>query len=252
MIDTHCHLSYKSFDPDRDEVIQKAQKTLKAVIDCGPNPTEAEKSLEMHKRYPNFVFSTLGLHPIYVKDFSEKEIEQFIEFIKANKENVHGIGECGLDYFHVRGSTDIQKTKDVFIQFIELAKELKKPIVVHSRDASEDTIKILEDFDRKVQWHMFTDRKILPRVLEKDWMISINTLILRSKDVRKIARDVPLERIMLETDAPWLGPGGKRNTPLSIRQVAEKVAQVKKLEFGQVWKACGANAVRFFGLPVKI
>ncbi|MFQ5721119.1 MAG: TatD family hydrolase [Candidatus Aminicenantales bacterium] len=252
MIDTHCHLESDDYQKDRDEVIEACRKELKAVVTSCAHPKDFDLTLQMVEKHKGFVFATVGIHPLYIKEIKEADIDAFLEKIKENKNKFVGIGEIGLDYWHVKEANWRKKQKELFNRLIEFAEELKKPVIVHSRDASEDTVRILEDAGVRAQWHFLTDRKVLPRVLEQDWMVSINTLILRSKDVRKIARDMPLERLLLETDAPWLGPEGKRNTPLAIRQVAEKIAQIKKLEFGQVWKTCGENAVRFLGLPVKV
>ncbi len=252
MIDSHCHLEWKDFDQDRDKIIQECKKELKAVITSCARMPDMGKTLDIVKRHKGFVFMTAGLHPEFVKDLTEKDMEGFMDFVKENSDDIAGVGEIGLDYHWVKEVKWQEKQKEMFRRLLDFAEEVKKPVVVHSRDASQDTIKILEDFGEKVQWHMFTDRKALPQVLEKDWMISINTLILKSKDIRKIARDMPLERIMLETDSPWLGPEGERNTPLSIKKVAEKIAEMKKISFEEVWKQGGKGAVGFFGLPVKI
>ena len=253
MIDSHCHLEWKDFDPDRDKVIGDCRKGgLKAIVTSCARLADLEKSLGIVKKHRGFVFMTAGLHPEFVKDISEKDVEGFMDFVKENEKGMVGIGECGLDYHWVKESRWQEKQKEMFKRILEFAEEVKKPVVVHSREASQDTIRILEDSGAKILWHMFTDRKVLPEVMGKEWMISINTLILRSKDVRKIARDMPLERILLETDSPWLGPEGKRNTPLSIRDVAEKIAEIKKLDFERVWEQGGKGAVNFFSLPVKL
>ena len=252
MIDTHCHLEWKDFDRDRDEVIRECRKELKGVVTSCARLTDLDKTLGIVRKHRGFVFMTAGIHPEFIKEIKEKDVEAFMDWGKENKGDLVGIGEIGLDYNWVKEREWQEKQKELFRRLIEFARELGKPIVVHSREASEDTIKILEDAGMRTQWHMFSDRKVLPRVLETEWMISINTFVLRSKDVRKIARDTPLERMMLETDAPWLGPEGERNTPLAIKQVAGKIAQIKKLEFGEVWRKCGENAVRFLDLPLEI
>ncbi len=253
MIDSHCHLEWKDFDPDRDRVVEECRKGgLRAIITSCARLADMGKTLDIVKRHRGFVFMTVGLHPEFVKDITEKHMEEFMDFVKGNRNDIVGIGEVGLDYHWIKESHWQAKQAEMFRRVLEFAEEVGKPVVVHSRDASDDTIRALEDFGGPVQWHMFTDRKVLPRVLEKDWMVSINTLILKSKDIRKIARDMPLERILLETDSPWLGPEGERNTPLSIRKVAEKIAEIKKVGFEDVWEQAGKGAAAFFSLPVKI
>jgi len=252
MIDSHCHLEQRDFDADRDEIIEKCKKELKAVITCCAHPSDFDLTIKMTNKYKNFVFATFGIHPEFIKEIREKEKDKFMGRIKENKSSIVGIGECGLDYFWVKDETLREKQKELFIEFINLAKDLKLPLVIHARDAVEDAIKILEKCDaRNVQMHMFGSKNLLQRVIENGWRISIGPIIKTSKAHRKIARDMPIENILLETDSPWFG-FGKRNDPLSIKLVAEKIAEIRKLDFEKVWKTCGENAARFFGLPVKI
>jgi TatD DNase family protein len=139
------------------------------------------------------------------------------------------------------------------IKFIKLSQELKLPLIIHSREAMSDTIYILEQNNAKhVLLHLFGERKLLPRVIENGWSISIGPIIKRSKEHKKIIRDMPLDKIMLETDAPWFGEDKERNTPLSIIEVAKKIAEIKKISFEEVWKQCAMNAIKFFNLPIKV
>jgi TatD DNase family protein len=256
MIDVHCHLEQDDYDEDRDEIIEKCKKELKAVITSCAHPRDFDLTMQLTEKYKNFIFASYGIHPEYVKEISEREIDEFIERIKQNKDKLVAIGECGLDFFWVHEPEWQQKQKELFIRLIELAKELKKPLVIHSRNAYEETLKILEQEDAKeVDMHMFGDHHLTKRIVDNGWFISINTIILKSKGHKKIARDCLLERLMLETDAPWLSPKkllegiDERNDPTSIRIVAEKIAEIKKIGFEEVWKKCGENAINFFKLP---
>jgi TatD DNase family protein len=142
----------------------------------------------------------------------------------------------------------------MFARFVKLAKEIGKPMVVHCRDAFDDCIKILEENGmkgRKIVMHLFSSKNHLKQIVDDGWSISIGPSINLSKDIKKIARDIPLSNLMLETDSPWFG-FGKRNTPCSIKGVAEKIAEAKKMSFEEVWKICGNNAVEFFGLSIKL
>jgi len=257
MIDVHCHLEQKDYDKDRDETIEKCKKELKAVITSCAHPRDFDLTMQLTEKYKNFVFATCGIHPEYIKEVSEKEIDETIERIKQNKDKIVAIGETGLDFFWVKEPEWQQKQKDLFIQLIELSKELRKPLIIHSRDSYEETIKILEQKDAKeVDMHMFGNHHLAKRVVDNGWFISINTIILRSKSHKKIARDCPLERLMLETDAPWLSPKkllegvDERNYPTSIKLVAEKIAEIKKIDFEKVWNKCGENAIKFFKLTI--
>ncbi len=258
MIDAHCHLEQHDYDKDRDAVIERAKKAgMKAVVTCCARPQDFDKTMEMANRYKGFVFATVGLHPEYVKDFSEDQIEQFIQTIKANASRIVAIGEAGLDYFWIKEGEWRAKEQELFVRLIELAKSLHKPLVIHSREAEEECVKILEREDAtKVLMHMFGANQLTKRVLENGWNISVNTIVLRSKKHGKVVRDCPIERLLLETDAPWLAPQTlgsaqkARNEPTSIRAVAEKIAEIKVLPVETVWNACGSNAIGFFKLPL--
>ncbi|NIM47351.1 MAG: YchF/TatD family DNA exonuclease [Candidatus Aenigmarchaeota archaeon] len=257
MIDVHCHLEQEDYDKDRDEVIEKCKKELKAVITSCAHPKDFELTMRMVENHKNFVFASCGIHPEYIKEISEKAKDNFLELITENKEKIAAIGETGLDYWYTKEVEWREKQKQLFIQLIEVAKELNKPLIIHCRDAFEDTIKILEHEDAKqVMLHMWGGHKFLKRVLENEYYISMNTIILRSKSYRKVVRDCPLDRLMLETDAPWLAPKKlierveTRNDPTSIKVVAEKMADIKKISFEEIWNKCGENAVNFFKLPI--
>jgi TatD DNase family protein len=252
MIDVHCHLEQEDYKNDRDQVIEKCRQQLKAVITSCVRPNDFDLTLELVEKFKGFVFATAGIHPEYIKEISVKEIDEFLERIKQNKNKLVGIGEIGLDFFWIKESEWQKKQKELFAEMVNFAKELKLPIVIHSRDAHEEVMKILEQEDaRKVLLHMFGANQLVKRVIENKWNVSINTIILKSKSYRKVARDLPLEKLMLETDAPWLAPegfGDKRNDSTAIKLVAEKVAEIKKKSFEEVWKKCGENAVEFFKL----
>lgn len=254
MIDAHCHLEQKDYDADREQVIEACRKELKAVVNSSPYLPHFPEAVELHNEYKNFVFIALAIHPIYTEEVSDSDINRAITFIHEHKEEISAIGETGLDYYHVKDEKMRIKQAEMFGRFVRLAKELEKPLVIHSRDAMEDTIKILEENgmkNKKVMMHLFESKNNLQRVIDNGWSISLGPNITKSKTRRIIARDMPLDRIMLETDSPWFG-FGKRNTPLSIKQVAEEIAKIKKILFEQVWHQAALNAVNFFNLPIKI
>ncbi len=248
MIDAHCHLEQADFDPDRDEAINSWKGKIKAVVTSCARPNDFDVTIETVKNHMGFVFATFGLHPEYIKEISEKEKNAYLEKIREQRELVTGIGEIGLDYFWIKEEEWREKQKILFREMLSFAKELGKSVVIHSRDASEDCIKILEEEKMKnVLLHLFGSREFLERVEKNGWHISIGPIIARSKTHKKIARDFPLEKILLETDSPWFGDG-TRGTPLNINIVAEKIADAKKVTKDEVMKKCGENAMTFFQL----
>lgn len=248
MIDVHCHLEQKDFDSDRKETIEKCKKEIKALITCCAHPRDFEVTIKMVSGNPGFVYASAGIHPSYVKEFDEKDVSAFIDKIRKSRKHFVAIGETGLDFHWIKEKEWQEKQKGLFIEMIELSKELDLPLVIHTRDAMEQTVKILENSDAKsVLFHLYGSRDFIPVVMENGWNISIGPLIKQSKLHKKIARDMPLENIMLETDSPWFG-FGSRSDPTHIRIAAEKIAEAKKIDFETVWKQCGKNAEKFFSL----
>jgi TatD DNase family protein len=249
MIDVHCHLEQPDYDKDRDGVIEKCRKELKAVITSCAHPKDFDLTMRLVEKHKGFIFATIAIHPEYIKEISEKEKDEFLEKIKENRDKVVGIGECGLDFFEVKESYWQQKQKELFIELINFANELNKPLVIHARNAYDEAVKILEQEDaKKVLLHMFGANHLVKRLIENNWYVSMNTIVLKSKKHKKVVRDMPLETIMLETDAPFLGVPGKRSEPTIIRDVAQKIAEIKKIPFDKIWYNCGLNAVHFFNL----
>jgi len=249
MIDVHCHLEQEDYASDRDEVIKKCKKELEAVITSCAHPKDFDLTMQLVEKYKGFIFATAGIHPEYVKEISEKEKDEFLELVKDNKKNIVGIGEIGLDYDWVKEQEFQQKQREWFAQFINFAEGLKLPVVVHCRAAFEDAVKILEQEDAKqVLMHMFGANQLVNRVVENDWFVSLNTIILTSKKYKKVARDMPLERLLTETDAPWLGPNGERNDSTSVKNVIEKIAEIKKIDAAELDRITTDNAKRFFKL----
>jgi TatD DNase family protein len=251
MIDVHAHLEQPEFSEDRDSVIENCREKLKAVVTCCAHPDDFQVTMSMIEKYKNFIFATFSIHPIYIKEITEKQKDEFFDLIIENKDLVSGIGECGLDYFEVKEDSWREKQKELFIEFISLAKKLNKPLVIHSRDAFDDAVKILEQEDAKnVLMHLFGARHLLKKIIDNDWFISVGPIVQRSKTHKKIVRDMPLERIMLETDSPWFGLDGKRNDPTAVIGVANKIAEIKKVDAKDVDMITTQNAIKFFNLKI--
>jgi len=256
MIDVHCHLEQKDYSQDRDEVIKKCRQQLKAVVTCCAHPKDFSLTMELVKKYKGFIFATAGIHPQYVREIDEKQKEEFFDLIRKNREKIVAVGEVGLDFNWEKEDQWRERQKQMFVGFINLAKELKLPVVVHSWDACSEVVKILGQQDAKrVLLHMFEDHNAAKQVVENGWFVSVNAIVLQSKKYKKVVRDMPLQQLMLETDAPWLAPegfGSKRNDSTAVRYVAEKIAEIKKTSFDEVDKITTENTVRFFNLPIKI
>jgi TatD DNase family protein len=250
MIDVHCHLEHEKFRNNKD-IIQSFRKDLKAIITSSPHPKDFEYTLNLKKEFEGFVFACVGLHPEYIEEFSEETLDNFEEFVKSNKNDIVSIGEIGLDYFWVKDEKLREKQRWLFEKLIEFAKSVSKPITVHIRDAYEDALKILESIDyQKVHLHMFGGHKFLDKVISNEWKISVGPILLRSKTHKKIVKKLPLERIMLETDSPWIKIDGKESMPTDVRFVAEKIAEVKNVSLEEVERKTDENAISLFKLEL--
>ncbi|MGP3667965.1 MAG: TatD family hydrolase [Candidatus Bathyarchaeota archaeon] len=254
MIDIHCHLTFKDYDRDRDDVIKDAEKALKAVIISGVEPKDAEKALNLKSKYPNFIHVSLGLHPIHVSELSDTQIDDYVHFIRKNKEKIVGIGEVGLDYHWIKSQNEVIRTKNVFKKFLGLAEDLDLPVILHFRNALEDGFKIvLDNKVEKAVFHCFTGkRKLAYEIAKKGYYISVAPNIIKSKDIKKAVKDIPLEKILTETDSPFLAPDNRRNVPQNVKIVIEKIAEIKKASFFEVGEKTVKNAVEVFNLNINL
>lgn len=249
MIDTHCHLTFKHFEEDKDAVIKDAMNTLSKVITSGTEPEDAIRSLKLREEYPDFVCVALGLHPKFSVEMNDKELEEYFEFIKENSKKIVGIGEIGLDYYWIKDPLKIKKSKRIFEECLNLAKELRKPAILHMRNAIEDGFKVVLDKDVKsAVFHCYSGKRALAeQICEEGYYISIPTSIVRSKDMKKSAKSVPLTSLIAETDAPYLSPEeGKRNTPQNVKTVYERIAEIRGERLEDVIRVIDENCSRIF------
>lgn len=265
MIDSHCHVEWESYDSDRDELITRWKTQLRAVVSSCSRPQDFDKALGIATKHSGFVFISAGFHPEFMKEISDAQKKAYLEKVRKNKDRIVAIGEVGLDYDWIKEPAEQEKSRKLFEEMLDFAEELELPVVIHSRASHEDVLDILERHRLpKVLLHMWGghQEELMKRVLANGYYVSVNTILFTSKGYKKVARDIPLDHVLLETDAPWLAlkkegdawklDSATRNEPTSIRLVAEKVSEIKNLPFEEIWRACGRNAVRFFGLPVEI
>jgi len=258
IIDIHCHLTFKEYDADREQVIEEAKKILKCVVTSGVEPEDAKHALELAEMHEGFVFVTLGLHPIHVAGRTDQEIEEYEEFISDNKRRIVGIGEIGLDYHWVRDPLKIKRTREVFVEFLELAREFDLPVVLHLRGTGSDAIaeglKIVSDGDvRKAVFHCFTGKpQLAEQIYKEGYYISLPASIVRSKSMKKVAKRIPLSFLLTETDAPYLSPSEEeRNVPQHVKVVYEEIARQQKIDFDAAEEEIERNFERLFAVEFR-
>ena len=268
-LDVHAHLQFKNFDTDRNEVILRAQKEGIATINAGSNAEDSRDAVLLAENYRESIFACIGLHPgnTYISQYEGSKAEDFnYEYYKqlSMSGSVVGIGECGLDYFKLEGDTEkIKKTqKKIFIQHIELAKEVKKPLVIHCRDAYSDLIKVISENKEKISQspviHFFAGSVDTARTLiDLGFYFTFGGVITfpPKKNMpnmyEEVIRFVPIERMFTETDAPDVAPvpyRGKRNESLYVLEVEKKIAEIKKISQEEVASTIIKNAQAVFGI----
>ncbi|MCK5176144.1 MAG: TatD family hydrolase [Candidatus Aenigmarchaeota archaeon] len=250
-IDCHCHIQDKKYKTNFDEFMAEVKEKCLFVIASGANKKWNRDAISLTKKYPKLIYATIGLHPIDAQKTSEKEFEEELKFIEQNKDNIVGVGEIGLDYHWEKDAKKKQIQKQRFIEFLNLAKKINKPVVIHSWDAEEDCIDILKENNMKtVVMHCFSGKRpAMEKALSYGYYISFSTNLLFSKLLKKLARDCPVEKMLVETDAPYLDPNhtGKNmpwNTMLSIK----KIAGLKNIEPDELLKKITQNAKNVYGI----
>ncbi|MGC9200737.1 MAG: TatD family hydrolase [Candidatus Aenigmatarchaeota archaeon] len=251
MIDVHCHLEHESFKVNVLNLLEIWKKDLKALITCAAHPKDFNYTLEIVKKFRNFVYASFSIHPEYIEEIDEEKLENFENFVKENRDFIVSIGEIGLDYFWIKDENLRKKQREVFERMIEIAKKFDKPITVHIRDAYEDAFYILERTNyQKVHLHMFGGDKFIDKVISNQWKISVGPILLRSKKHKRIVKALPLERIMLETDSPYIKIDNRESNPLDVKFVAQKIAEIKKVSLEEVERITDENAIKFFNLSL--
>lgn len=253
--DSHCHLDridLADFDGDFARLLQTIEGEGVTRMVCIGVTLESFESMYQFIAAQQQVFCTAGVHPDY-EDVSEPDVETLCRL--AERDKVVAIGETGLDYFHMSGDLDWQRRR--FAIHIEAARECGLPLVVHTRDARDDTLELLRRHgaaDVGGVLHCFTESWDMARAaIELDFYISISGIVTfhQAQNVRDMAAKIPLERLLIETDSPWLSPApfrGKPNHPGRVRLVAEKLAEIRDETVDEIAAATFANANRLFRL----
>lgn len=238
LIDIHCHLDFKQFDKDLDKVIERARKAgVSLIVQNGVNPASNRKSLEIAVRYPDIVRLALGIHPTDAIKIEEQDFDRELEFIEKNKDRIIALGEVGIDYHWIKKDDEIKKQTECFQKIIALSEKIKKPMIVHSWDADKDAFEMLRSSDaKKAVMHCFTGKfEIAKQAEDEGYYFTISTNIVKSKQFRKLAKRVSLDRIFTETDAPFMSPfQGKNNEPAFVREAVNKIAEIRGMKTEEI------------------
>lgn len=244
-IDTHCHLDFYK-DKEIEAIVKRARKKGVGIIVCnGVKPASNRKVLEMSEKYDE-IKAALGLYPIDALKMSAREVDAELEFIRENKDKIVAIGEVGLDF---KETEDRTKQVEIFEKIFELAKELDKPLIVHSRKAEKEVIQILEKSGaKKVVMHCFSGKmKFVEQIVSNGWMLTIPTNVKNSLHFQEMIARVPLGNLLCETDSPFLHPDKQENNePGNVVVSYEKIAAIKGLPLREVEAKIEGNFEKVF------
>ncbi len=254
-VDSHAHIDGPEFDADRDEIIERAHAAgVTTILNVGTGDPHAgvfERAIEVGRKYPS-VYTAIGTHPHDARFYNDDAERKTKELIKAG-ERVVAWGEIGLDFHYDNSPRDVQV--EVFKRQLRAAREFDVPVIIHTREAEQETIEILQseygDAERKGVFHCFSGSKDLAlRALDLGFMISFSGIVSFRKagELREIAKELPLDRLLVETDCPFLAPvpyRGKRNEPAYVVEVARCIAELRGVEIEEIAKVTSENFKRF-------
>jgi TatD DNase family protein len=260
-VDSHAHIDGEEYDADRDEVVARAREAgVCAILNVGtgdPHSGTLERAVEVAEKYAG-VYAAVGVHPHDARFFNDEAAER-IQRLTKQSSRVIAWGEIGLDYHYDNSPRDVQL--EVFRRQLRLACEANLPVIIHSREADDETLNILreelKDSKRRGVMHCFGgSRTMLEGVVELGFMISFagNVTFKKAEDLRDVARYVPRERLLVETDCPFLTPvpfRGRRNEPARVIEVAQCLAELHGMMKEEMGRLTTNNFARFFGLDIS-
>lgn len=249
--DSHAHYNDEKYDEDREEIIKKIyEEGITHAVCVGYDLVKSKYALEIANTH-NFIYATAGISPNDIEDYTKENLEELE--ILAKSEKIVAIGEIGLDYYWEKENKDIQK--QLFIDQINLANRLNKPIVIHTRDATVDTIEILKNnpVNKKGIFHCCPlNQELIKEGLKLGFYISFSgNVTFKNAKAEGPVSLVPMDKILIETDSPYLSPEplrGTRNNSINVKLVASKIAEIKDISLEEVAKATYENAKRIFNI----
>lgn len=255
-IDTHAHLNFKAFKDDYKDAIKRAfEADVKSIINVGSNLETSQKAIEIAHQYTKNVYAAVSLHPIHVKD-EKFSLEIYLQLAQDDK--VVALGETGIDLYHDKDTIDLQY--EVFEKVLEISKKVNKPLIIHSREADAEVLQLLEHKKPIGVLHCFGRNWLLAKkFLDLGLMLSFtgNITYHLTPEREEMLKKVPLDRIMIETDCPFMVPQPqrdqniKRNEPAYVIEVAKKIAKIKNISLEKVAKQTTQNAQKLFNLDLK-
>ena len=251
MIDTHSHINFADYKENFDSFIENLKNNeIDNVIIPGVEPSTFDEIITLCEQY-NIIYGAIGVHPSEAKTYTDETEKEIYKLCKNEK--IIAIGEIGLDYYWEQETKELQK--EVFRKQLKIAEELQVPVLIHDREAHKDTFNIIQEFKLKdVIFHCFSGNvEFAKKCIDKGYYIAIGGVVTfkNAKDLKEVAKIVPLDKLLLETDAPYLAPvpyRGKLNTPAYLKYIAEEIANIREIDVEEVKKQTTINAQKIFGI----
>ena len=268
LVDSHTHLNFKAYDDDLSEVISRCQQVKMALINVGAALESSQKAVKLAQENQNF-YASIGLHPIHVDD-EEFNLEDYQNLINNNPNKIVAMGESGLDYFHNQETKE--KQVEIFLQHIELAKQNNLALIVHGRNDKPAQHAAIADEENKLDvyqdiYNILKQNKVkravvhcfggnldqAKQIIELGLYLGFTGIITFDKTgvLAEIIKIMPLDKILIETDAPYLTPvphRGKRNEPVYVKEVVKKISEIRNMSIEEVIEITGNNAIKLFNL----
>ena len=253
LIDTHAHIDMQNYSEQFEDILNNANNnSVEKIIIPGVEPLGFNRIIEIIEKYDN-IYGALGVHPSEAKTFNDDVSDRML-LLGTNKKIV-AVGEIGLDYYWDKSFVELQK--EIFIRQIEIAKELRKPVIIHDRDAHSDTFEILKQTKAKdtgVVMHCFSgSAEFAMQCVQEGFYIALGGVVTfkNAKKMKEVAKIVPIEKLLLETDSPYLTPEpfrGKENQPAYVKYAAEEIARLREIDLDELAQRTSENAMRVFKL----
>ena len=253
IFDSHAHYDDEAFDGDREELLESFKKSgIEKVVNVGASINTSIASIELTEKY-DYIYASIGVHPSETEELTEEKIDELKEYSKLDK--VVAIGEIGLDYYYPTPDRDLQKKW--FYKQLDLAVETELPIIIHSRDAAKETMDILKEYQGKISHgviHCYSyGVEMAKEFVNMGYYIGIGGVLTfnNAKKLKEVAKEIPIDKIVIETDCPYLSPvpnRGKRNSSLNLEYVVKELALIKGISEEEVKEITYNNAKKLYGL----
>lgn len=251
MIDAHCHLYSDKYDHDLDAVIQRARKCLEGVVVSAVDPESLQRSLTIQRQHSGFIHVTAGVHPRTAATLKKEKLALLWQTIRNIKEEIVAVGEVGPDFHHTKDPRLRQRQLVVLEQAMTQAETLRLPLVIHARQAEAAALEVVAGCKTPVLFHCFAGpRQVARQITSSGFYLSFSAILLFSSELQKVASEIPLERILTETDSPALSPrrDRRRNEPAFLEIIVARLAGLRKQSQKEIGAITAANARRFYGL----